>query len=187
MPRLHDTKRDLVLAMIAFLLLYGAISAPLFWRKDVALGLIAASLVLAAVLAALSAIDLYFYRLPDVLTLPLVALGFFVSSWSGAAPLWWSAASAGLGFVLLAGTSYAYRYVRGRAGLGLGDAKLLAASGAWLGAEALPTVLLWATGPALVCVLIASWRDGSLSGATRLPFGPFLSFGTWLVWLYGPL
>ena len=71
--------------------------------------------------------------------------------------------------------------------MGLGDAKLLAASGAWLGAGALPTVLLWATGSALVCVLVASRRNPALTGASRLPFGPFLAFGIWLVWLYGPL
>jgi leader peptidase (prepilin peptidase)/N-methyltransferase len=103
------------------------------------------------------------------------------------APLWWSVVSAGIAFLLLAGVGWAYRYVRGRAGLGLGDAKLLAASGAWLGAGALPTVLLWATGSALVWVLAAARRNAELSGASRLPFGPFLAFGTWLVWLYGPL
>lgn len=170
----------------AFLLLYCVLGAPLLWRGEITPDVIAASLVLAAVLSASSAIDLYLYRLPDVLTLPLVAIGMGVSLWTGTVPLWWSAASAGLGFALFAGVAYAYRYVRGRAGLGLGDAKLLAASGAWLGAEALPTVLLWSTGSALVCVLFAT-RDATLSGTSRLPFGPFLGFATWLVWLYGPL
>jgi len=188
MLRSSDVTTRFVLATLAFLVLYGALSAPLLWRSDtVALALLAASIFLAGVLAALSAVDLSFYRLPDVLTLPLIAVGLFVSSWTGAAPLWWAVASAALGFFVLAGVAYVYQYVRGRAGLGLGDAKLLAASGAWLGAGALPTVLLWATGSALVCVLIASRRDDSLTGASRLPFGPFLSFGTWLVWLYGPL
>lgn len=186
-PQDQNHMRDLVFATFAFFLLYGALSAPLLWRPDIAADLLAASLVLAAALSVLSAIDLHHYRLPDVLTLPLAALGIVVAWWSGAAPLWWSAASAVLGFALFAGIAYAYRYVRGRAGLGLGDAKLLAASGAWLGAEGLPTVVLWATGPALVCVLVASWRGGSLSATTRLPFGPFLAFATWLVWLYGPL
>ena len=58
-------------------------------------------------------------------------------------------------------------------------------SGARLGAGALPTVLLWATCSALVCVLVASRRNGSLTGASRVPFGPFLGFGTWLAWLTG--
>lgn len=187
MPGPGASTRALAGAALAFLALYGALAAPGLWQDDMAPGVPAVSILLATALAACSAIDVYFHRLPDVLTLPLAAAGLIVSFATGAAPLWWSAVSAGLGFLLLAGVACAYRYVRGRAGLGLGDAKLLAASGAWLGAGALPTVLLWATGSALVCVLIASRRNAQLTGASRLPFGPFLAFGTWLVWLYGPL
>ena len=187
MPALPHTTRFPVTETLAFLLLYGALSAPLLWQPGAAPAPLAASVALAATLAALSAVDLDRYRLPDALTLPLTALGLGVAWWSGAAPVWWSALSAVLGFAGLASIAYAYRILRGRTGLGLGDAKLLAASGAWLGAEALPTVLLWATGPALVCVFIAHWRGSLLSATTRLPFGPFLAFATWLVWLYGPL
>lgn len=179
--------RDVAAATLAFLALFGALSAPLLWRPEATTDFMAASLVLAAALAALSGIDLHAYRLPDALTLPLAGLGLFVSAWSGAMPLWWSALSAVLTFLLLAGIAAAYRRVRDRAGLGLGDAKLAAASGAWLGLEALPTVLLWATASALICALAASWRGQPITGATRLPFGPFLAFATWLVWLYGPL
>lgn len=181
------TTRQLAGATCAFLLLYGVLAAPLLAGGDLVLGLPAASVVLAAALAALSAIDVYVYRLPDALTLPLAALGLVVAYGTGAMPVWWAAVSAGLGFLVLAGVAYAYEHVRGRPGLGLGDAKLLAAAGAWLGAEALPTVLLWATGSALVCVLLAARRGGSLTGTSRLPFGPFLAFGIWLAWLYGPL
>lgn len=187
MPGSGASKSELVGAALAFLALYGALAAPILWQDGRPPGSAAVSILLAAALAACSAIDVYFYRLPDALTLPLAAVGVSVSAATGWLPLWWSAVSAGLGFLLLAGVGWAYRYVRGRTGLGLGDAKLLAASGAWLGAGALPTVLLWATGSALVCVLIASRRNAALTGASHLPFGPFLAFGTWLVWLYGPL
>jgi leader peptidase (prepilin peptidase)/N-methyltransferase len=187
MPGSGASKAELAGAALAFLGLYGALAAPLLWQGGTASDIPAVSILLAATLAACSATDVYFFRLPDALTLPLVAVGIIVSAATGLAPLWWSAVSAGLGFLLLAGVAYGYEYVRGRAGLGLGDAKLLAASAAWLGVGALPTVLLWATGSALVCVLVASRRNPALTGASRLPFGPFLAFGTWLVWLYGPL
>jgi leader peptidase (prepilin peptidase) / N-methyltransferase len=187
MPGSGASKSELAGAAGAFLALYCALAAPLLWHDGPASGIPAVSILLAATLAACSAIDVYFYRLPDALTLPLAAAGILVSAATGLSPPWWSAVSAGVGFLLLAGVAYGYRYVRGRTGLGLGDAKLLAASGAWLGAGALPTVLLWATGSALVCVLVASRRNPALTGASRLPFGPFLAFGTWLVWLYGPL
>lgn len=184
---MHNTTTAPAIATGAFLLLYGLLGVPMLWRTEAIPGLIIISLVLALALAALSAIDLNRYELPDAITLPLVGLGLIVSYGVGLMPLWWSAVSAGLGFALLAGVARIYHHVRGRAGLGLGDAKLLAASGAWLGADAIPTVLLWATGAALACVVVASLRHAGLSGATRIPFGPFLCFGTWLVWLYGGL
>lgn len=174
-------------AGVAFFLFYALLGVPLLWRGEALPELAGASLLLAVALAALSAIDLARYQLPDVITLPLTGLGLLVSWWIGTMPLWWSAVSAAAGFLLLVVVGRLYLYIRGRAGLGLGDAKLLAASGAWLGAEGIPTVLLWATGAALVCVLVAAFRDSSLSGATRIPFGPFLCFGTWLVWLYGAM
>jgi leader peptidase (prepilin peptidase)/N-methyltransferase len=178
---------QLAAATAAFAALYALLSVPVLWWQQVSAAGLLASAVLALSLAALSAIDLRDYRLPDVLTLPLAGAGLLASSWVSDAPLWWHAVSAVVGFALLAGVAEAYRYVRGREGLGLGDAKLLAASGAWLGAEALPAVLLWACGSAIVGLLIAGWRAQALSSQTRIPFGPFLAFGTWVVWLYGPV
>jgi len=179
--------RDLVPATLALLLAYAAVAAPLVWRLDYSVVGLIESLVLATTLCALSAVDLRDYRLPDALTMPLMLLGWLASWRSGVTPPWWPLASAAIGFAALAGLAYAYRTIRRRPGLGLGDAKLLAASGAWLGAQALPSVLLWATGPALVLVVLAYWRGSTITGATRIPFGPFLGFATWLVWLYGPL
>jgi leader peptidase (prepilin peptidase)/N-methyltransferase len=97
----------------------------------------------------------------------------------------WRIASAAAGFAALFAVAWGYRALRGRAGLGLGDAKLLAAAGAWLGMEALPSVMLWACGSALLAVLIAAAFRLPVEGATRIPFGPFLALGFWIVWLYG--
>jgi leader peptidase (prepilin peptidase)/N-methyltransferase len=131
-------------------------------------------------------VDLRDFRLPDTLTIPLIAGGIAVSGWAAFQPWWWSLFSALVGFSLLAALDLAYRHIRGRAGLGLGDAKLLAASGAWLGAEQLPVVLLWATGSAIVCVLLSLVRGRRVSATDRIPFGPFLAFGTWIAWLHAP-
>ncbi len=51
---------------------------------------------------------------------------------------------------MLFGTARAYRRLRGRDGLGLGDAKLLAALGAWLGLSSLPIILVLASCTGLV-------------------------------------
>jgi len=174
-------------ATAAFLGLYALVAAPFALREGFELEGVLLSSVLALTLAALSAIDLDVYRLPDALTLPLTALGVAATPLVMEASLWWQAASALLGFAVLAGVAFAYAKLRGRPGLGLGDAKLLAAAGAWLGMQALPSVLLLACGSALLGLLIRGWRTGSLSATSRVPFGPFLAFGTWLVWLYGPL
>jgi leader peptidase (prepilin peptidase)/N-methyltransferase len=57
----------------------------------------------------------------------------------------------------------------------MGDAKLLAALGAWLGWAALPSMLLIASISGLIGGLIyLRWRKKSTHHA--FPFGPFLAF-----------
>ena len=180
----NAAERSLLPSIVAFVGLYAALALPVLWRQEVPLTWLLASVVLALPLAALSAIDVREYRLPDVLTLPLAAAGVLVSWWFAPASLWWTIASMVIGFALLAGVGMLYRRLRGRDGLGLGDAKLFAASGAWLGLEGLPGVLLVACGAAILALLVAAWRS-QISATTRVPFGPFLAFGTWIIWLYG--
>ncbi len=148
---------------------------------------LAISLGLGAILVAASVIDWQSFILPDRLTLPLIAAGVAVTWWLGNAPIWWSMVSAALGYGLLWVVDRGYRALRGRSGIGMGDAKLLAAAGAWLGAEALPTVLLWATALALLGAIVLSLRGQTLVAGTRLPFGPALALGLWLTWWYGAI
>lgn len=138
-------------------------------------------------LLALVATDLRSFILPDRLTLPLIAAGLAVTYAIDAAQLPHHLIGAVTGFGLLYLLGWLYRRFRGRAGLGLGDAKLSAAAGAWLGWAALPSVLLIAAVSALLSV--AGWRlsGRTLGAADPVPFGAFLAFGFWIVWLYGPL
>jgi leader peptidase (prepilin peptidase) / N-methyltransferase len=142
--------------------------------------------ILAAFLLVLSSVDILELRLPNVFTLPLAATGILTAALPDIALPWWRVVSALIGYGSLAGLAYAYRYLSGREGLGLGDAKLFAASGAWVGAEGLPLVLLCASLSALVSTSVASLMGSEISRGTRIPFGPFLALGTWFVWLYGP-
>lgn len=75
------------------------------------------------------------------------------------------------GFVSLWAIGEAYRRVRGREGLGLGDAKLLGAIGAWMGWMALPFVLLAAS----VIGLVAAALTGALTRDRAVPFGAALA------------
>jgi leader peptidase (prepilin peptidase) / N-methyltransferase len=147
---------------------------------------VAASLGFALALVLLSAIDLRTFRLPDALTLPLCLAGIVLAGALGWDSYAWRVASALIGFGSTYLVACAYERLRGLSGLGLGDAKLLAASGAWLGAQALPAVVLYACGAALLAIGVAYLRNHPLDRTTKLPFGPFLAGGTWLVWLYGP-
>jgi len=131
-------------------------------------------------------IDLRCWLLPDVLTLPLLVVGLVAAALLDPEQLVDHALGAALGFLTLLAVAALYRVLRGREGLGRGDAKLLAASGAWLGASALPQVILLAALSALVAAG-GLWLAGVRLGAhSALPFGPFLALATWLLWLCGP-
>lgn len=144
-----------------------------------------ASCLLGWMLVALAAADLRYQLLPDFLTLPLICFGL-AASWAldpGGLADHAVGAAAGFGVVVL--LRFVYQKLRGREGMGLGDAKLLAAAGAWAGWPALPSILAIAAISALGFALLT--RGRRLALADRMPFGPFLAAGLWLVWLYGPL
>jgi len=135
----------------------------------------------------LAAIDWRVQLLPDVLTLPLMLAGL-IASLIVPLGLWRDhAVGAVVGFLALAALAWLYHRVRKREGLGLGDAKLLAAIGAWVGWQGLPTTILWGSMLGLLFAVVLSLRGHRLQLSDRLPFGVFLSAGGWLVWLYGPL
>jgi leader peptidase (prepilin peptidase) / N-methyltransferase len=135
-------------------------------------------------LLALGWIDLRSWLLPDVLTLPLVVAGLLIVLWLEPASLFASALGAALGYLGLRLVAVLYRMLRGRDGIGEGDAKLLAASGAWLGAALLPQVILLAASTALIAALCLRLAGNRLGAGSALPFGPFLAFATWLLWLF---
>jgi leader peptidase (prepilin peptidase)/N-methyltransferase len=132
----------------------------------------------------LGAIDRRTGLLPDMLTLPLVAAGLLegLVTMDGAPPID-RVAGAAAGYAVFAGLAFAYRRLRGRDGLGLGDAKLLAAGGAWLGWQALPGVILVGAGGALAAALIL--QRGGLTRHTAIAFGPWLALGIWAMRLLG--
>ncbi len=77
-----------------------------------------------------------------------------------------------------------YGRVRGREGLGLGDVKLAAAGGAWIGWTMLPVVVEIAALSALAIFLVAPrLTGGAPKWQERLPFGSFLAPAVWATWL----
>ncbi len=133
------------------------------------------------VLLTLAWIDWRHFILPDVLTLPLVLAGLVANSWlDGEWPID-GAIGAVLGYAGFRGIELGYRALRGRDGLGQGDAKLMAAAGAWVGWVNLPFVMV---GAAVVGIALAVVRGEGLSGKVVIPFGPCIALAVWVVWLY---
>jgi leader peptidase (prepilin peptidase) / N-methyltransferase len=132
--------------------------------------------VLGWLLLALGAIDLRVYRLPNVLTGALAAAGL-VQVMILDLPFGAHLAGGVAGFASLWLVAGGYRLLRGRQGLGGGDAKLFGAIGLWLGWRALPWVLLAACLIGLaVAVALRMRRDA------RLPFGALLGIGAFAIW-----
>lgn len=152
-------------------------SSVMFW----------ATLVLGWTLLALAVMDLRELILVDVLTLPLTVVGLALIAWQVPDALLWHALGAVAGFALMVGVAFAYKALRGREGLGFGDAKLMAAAGAWTGLAGVGTVLLYGAALSLVLVLVLRLIGRALDGETPIPFGAGLAAGFWLTWLYGPL
>ena len=158
------------------------------WASSATAGwLLLASCGFAWTLLALALIDFEHQILPDALTLPLAAAGLAVSWFVHPSAILDNIAGTAVGYALFAVVALAYRRWRGREGLGAGDAKLLAALGAWVGASGLPSVVLLASLMALAAALAARSlrRTGTLQD--RVAFGPALAAAGWLVWLYGPV
>lgn len=91
------------------------------------------------------------------------------------------------GYASLRLIALGYFFWRKRQGMGGGDPKMLAASGAWLGWIGLPSVLIYAALSGLIWAFFLRQRGVRIETNTALPFGVFLAIGIWLTWSFGPL
>lgn len=143
-----------------------------------------AAFVFLAALLTVSLIDLDHFIIPDVISLPGIAAGLLFSFLLGQ-PGWRDsligAAAGWLSLWLVAG---AYRLLTGREGMGLGDAKLLAMIGAFLGWKALPlTVLVSSLAGTVVGAGMILFRGHDAQ--VPIPYGPFLAGGAVVAMLFG--
>jgi len=145
----------------------------------------AEAMLLVMLLLPLAFIDLEHHLLPDVLTLPGIAIGLAASAAGGLVGFADALVGAAAGAVLPYAVIVVYRRLRGVEGMGLGDVKLLAMVGAFLGWRGmLLTLGLGATAGAVVgLALIASGRGRR---DTELPFGTFLAGAAAVVLFAGP-
>lgn len=150
-------------------------------------GLAWATALLGWALLTLALLDVRSFWLPRALTLPLAAGGLLLTGiWNAEFPVD-QAIGAVAGHVAMTIVAHLYWRLRGKEGLGDGDAYLFGALGAWVGWQGLPTALLLAGVSGLLTAMIQVRREQPLGWLTRIPFGPHLCFGGWVVWLYGPI
>ena len=136
-------------------------------------------------LLTLAWIDWTALLLPDVLTLPLLLAGLTWTRVCDPDALADHCLAAILGYLSFQGLAYTYRRLRNRDGLGGGDAKLIAAAGAWCGLAALPWAVLISALLGLLAALAMAVAGRTITVATRIPFGPCIALAFWMVWLYG--
>ncbi len=137
--------------------------------------------ILFALLAAIAWIDWRTYRIPNILSLTLLVTGLLVSFATDPAGIYLHVLSALLGYGFFRLVDVGYVHLRGRTGLGMGDAKLFGAIGAWLGPEGMVPALFIAAISALIYglyQLIVSPNGGN----DKIPFGPFLAIGAFVIW-----
>jgi leader peptidase (prepilin peptidase)/N-methyltransferase len=146
--------------------------------------LLVSRLLLGCTLIVLFAIDLEHQLLPNVITLPGIAAGF---AFSFVTPPGWFESIVGIvvGGGVLWAVAEGYYLLRREEGLGMGDVKMLAMIGAFVGWKLTLVALMMASfaGSIVGVILIAS-RKGGLKYA--LPFGTFLALGAALAATIGP-
>jgi leader peptidase (prepilin peptidase)/N-methyltransferase len=160
----------------------GALFALHYWRFGWE-PILVPRLLFACALLVLAVIDLRHRILPNPITLGGTLVGFLFSL---ALPPGWLASLIGLaiggGVLFVVGEVY-FR-VRGIEGMGMGDVKMLAMIGAFLGWKAvLVTMVLGSLAGALVGMVLLLARKGDMQYA--LPFGTFLAAAALVASFFG--
>jgi leader peptidase (prepilin peptidase)/N-methyltransferase len=140
----------------------------------------------AAALVALFLIDFDTQLLPDDLNYPLLWLGLLVAALGMGVPLKSAVLGAIFGYLSLWSVFQVHHLLTGKIGMGHGDFKLLAALGAWFGAEYLIAIILLSSlvGSVLGAVLIVVGRLANKD--IPIAFGPFLAGAGLLLFVLGP-
>ena len=145
----------------------------------------AGALLLVWALISLAMIDFDTQLLPDAITLPLLWLGLAFNLGTTYTDLATSVIGAMAGYLALWSVFWLFKLATGKEGMGYGDFKLLAALGAWLGWQMLPTIILLSSvvGASVGIALIVFGRHGR---NIPIPFGPYLAAAGGIALFWGP-
>lgn len=139
-----------------------------------------------SILLTCSVIDLRHMIIPDVISLPMIALTPVVAWIHPELDMKSALLGVVFGGGFLYGIAWLYWIVRKEYGMGFGDVKLLAAIGGWLGYQAIfPTLFVGSIVGSIIGVVVLIIGK-KFSWQARLPFGPFLATGAVIHFCWGP-
>ena len=125
-------------------------------------------------------IDLKHFIIPDVITYPMMVIGFLKSfdpNLNEIFPNYIFSLIGGIfGYGIIWSIIYFYKQVKKKDGMGLGDAKLLAVIGFWFGLDAIPFIIFLSSTTALLSV-VPDLIKKTKKLSTQIPFGPFIIIG----------
>lgn len=164
-------------------LLTGLFTLLLVWQHGPTVEF-AARFLFCSAMVVLIFTDLDHQILPNPVTIPGTVAGFLFSLFPGGVEWTDSLVGLVLGWVVIVAVSQAYLRLRGVEGMGMGDAKMMALVGAFLG---------W---PSVLLVLVLGSLLGSLAGVyllatgrgglqAKLPFGTFLGIAGLVALFFG--
>ena len=126
-------------------------------------------------------IDLKHFIIPNQLTFPLMAIGFFKTFNPNLNQYFFpnlidSMIGGVVGYSIIWIIIFSYKKLRKKEGMGLGDAKLLSAIGFWFGWISIPFILFFSSFIALAYAL-PSLLNKSKNMSSSIPYGPYLVLG----------
>jgi len=143
-----------------------------------------AAALFCCLMVALAMIDFDHMILPDRITLPGIAVGLALQPWLPWGGLRQAVIGAVLGAAILLAVWGGWYLIRKEEGMGLGDVKMLALMGAFLGWKGVLVALFFGTLTGAVAG-VALMRWGTLDMRSKLPFGTFLALGGLIALFFG--
>ncbi|QUX91932.1 prepilin peptidase [Marinomonas sp. A3A] len=149
---------------------------PLFWMFTDIYQLVLHTLLVSTLITA-AAIDFEHQLIPDECSTIALACALLLNLSTN------TLESSVLGMIIGYGFVYTLRWFylrfRGQEGIGMGDAKIIAALGAWLGLSNLAPLLLCASLSGILYTVIVNGNESKY-----MAFGPFLIFSAMLVFIF---
>lgn len=163
--------------------LTGVLSAFAAWHFGQTWATVGA-LILIWCLICLTFIDLDTCLLPDAITLPLLWAGLAFNLSATLTTTEASLIGAMAGYLSLWSVYWLFKLATGKEGMGYGDFKLLAALGAWLGWQLLPSIVLLSSivGAVSGGLMIVFAKHGRNK---PIPFGPYLAIAGLIALFWG--